>query len=113
VETGAAERALDRTQQANSLLAKDPSLVLPEAARYVHLPGGHQESWADAFCNVIRDAYAWIAEGGVPEAKPSMLPTFQDGYRSTCLVEAMLKSHVAGGVWQRVEWDAETAGTGR
>jgi predicted dehydrogenase len=104
---------IGHSKQANALLAKDPSLVLPEAARYVHLPGGHQESWADAFCNVIRDAYAWIAEGGVPEAKPSMLPTFQDGYRSTCLVEAMLKSHVAGGVWQRVEWDAETAGTGR
>jgi hypothetical protein len=29
--------------------------------------------------------------------------TFEDGYRSTCLVEAMLKSHALGSVWQKVE----------
>jgi sugar phosphate isomerase/epimerase len=41
-------------------MAKDPSLVSPDALPYVHLPGGHQESWADAFCNLMRDAYRWI-----------------------------------------------------
>jgi hypothetical protein len=87
-------------------MAKDPSLVSPDASRYVHLPGGHQESWADAFCNLIRDAYAWVGEGGAPEAKPSMLPTFNDGYRSTCLVDAMLRSHAAGGVWQQIDFVA-------
>jgi predicted dehydrogenase len=92
----------------NSLMAKDPSLVSPEARRYTHLPGGHQEGWADAFCNLIRDAYAWIREGGAPESKPAMLPTFNDGYRSTCLVDAMLRSHVAGGVWQQVQYVSET-----
>jgi predicted dehydrogenase len=92
----------------NSLMAKDPSLVLPEARRYTHLPGGHQESWTDAFCNLMRDAYAWIREGGAPDAKPAMLPTFNDGYRSTCLVDAMLRSHVAGGVWQQVQYISES-----
>jgi predicted dehydrogenase len=87
----------------NELMAKDPSLVSPEARRYVHLPGGHQEAWADAFCNLIRDAYVWIREGGALEAKPAMLPTFYDGYRSTCLVDAMLRSHAAGCLWQSVE----------
>ena len=87
----------------NQILAKDPSLVSPEARRYVHLPGGHQEAWADAFANLMRDAYEWIHLGGQPEAKPTMLPTFQDGYRSTCLVEAMLKSAAAGSVWQTVQ----------
>lgn len=86
----------------NGLLAKDPSLVLPGVRPYVHLPGGHQESWADAFLNVIREAYAWIGSGAHPEAKPAMLPTFEDGYRSTCVVDAMLRSHAAGGVWQDV-----------
>jgi predicted dehydrogenase len=90
--------------QPNSVLAKDPSLVSPEARRYVHLPGGHQESWADAFFNLINDAYGWIREGAAPEAKPSMLPTFEDGYRSNCLVDAMLKSHAAGAFWQKVEY---------
>ncbi len=94
---------IGRQDQANQLLAKDPALVSTDAARYVHLPGGHQESWADAFCNVIRDAYEWVHAGGAPEAKPAMLPTFEDGYRSTCLVDAMLRSHAAGSVWQPVE----------
>jgi predicted dehydrogenase len=95
---------IGRQAQPNGTMAKDPSLVLPEAASYVHLPGGHQEAWADAFCNVIRDAYTWIRAGARPEAKSSMLPTFEDGYRSTCLVDAMLKSHAAGGSWQKVDY---------
>lgn len=94
---------IGRHNQPNAILAKDPSLVSPEVLPYVHLPGGHQESWADAFHNLIRDAYRWIREGGHPEAKPALLPTFEDGYRSTCLVEAMLKSHAAGGKWESVQ----------
>ncbi len=96
---------IGRHDQPNGVMAKDPGLVSPDALRYLHLPGGHQESWADAFCNVIRDAYGWIGEGGAPEAKPAMLPTFEDGYRSTCVVEAMLRSHARGGVWERVRGD--------
>jgi len=94
---------IGHNKQPNAVMAKDPSLVSPDVQRYVHLPGGHQESWADAFCNLLRDAYAWIGDGGAPEAKPAMLPTFNDGYRSTCLVDAMLKSHAGGNVWQSVE----------
>jgi len=86
----------------NETMAKDPSLVSPQALRYVHLPGGHQESWADAFRNLIADAYTWIRAGASPEAKPDMLPTFEDGYRSTLLVDAMLRSHAGGGIWQSV-----------
>jgi predicted dehydrogenase len=101
---------IGRHDQPNALMAKDPSLVLPEALRYTHLPAGHQESWADAFCNLIRDAYEWISAGASPSEKPSMLPTFNDGYRSTLLVEAMLRSHIAGGVWEPVQYVSETAG---
>ena len=90
-------------KQANFLLAKDPSLLLPAALPYTHLPGGHQEAWSDAFFNLIRDAYAWIRAGATPDTKPGMLPTFEDGYRSTCLIEAMQRSHAAGGIWQKVE----------
>jgi len=90
-------------RQANEVLAKDPSLMLAQTRGYAHLPGGHQESWTDAFFNVIRDAYHWIREKGKPEARPSATATFEDGYRSTCLVDAMLKSHALGSVWQKVE----------
>jgi predicted dehydrogenase len=86
----------------NSLMAKDPSLVASEVRRYTNLPGGHQESWSDAFFNIIRGAYCWIQENGSPAAKPDMLPTFCDGYRSACVVEAMLRSHASGNTWQRV-----------
>jgi predicted dehydrogenase len=93
---------IGRYDQPNALMAKDPSLVSPEVRRYVHLPGGHQEGWADAFFNLMRDAYSWIRDGGVPEAKPSLLPTFEDGYRSTRLVDAMLRSHARGSVWETI-----------
>jgi predicted dehydrogenase len=83
-------------------MMKDPGLVSDDARAYVHLPGGHQEAWADAFFNLIRDAYSWIREGAHPQAKPSMLPTFEDGYRSTCIIDAILKSHAAGGAWQQI-----------
>ncbi len=94
---------IGRHREANEVLAKDPSLMLAETRDYAHLPGGHQESWTDAFFNVIRDAYHWVREKGRPEARPGALATFEDGYRSTCLVDAMLRSHAAGGVWQKVE----------
>jgi predicted dehydrogenase len=86
----------------NAVMAKDPAMLAPEVRPYTRLPGGHQESWADAFFNVMREAYRWIRENGAPAAKPGMLPTFADGYRSICLVEAMLRSHARGNTWQRV-----------
>lgn len=97
---------IGRHDQPNQMMAKDPSLVLPQVRRYVHLPGGHQESWTDAFWNLMRDAYHWIREGGAPAAKPEMLPTFEDGYRSACVVDAMLRSHAGGGVWEKVRYTA-------
>jgi predicted dehydrogenase len=87
--------------QPDCLLTKDPALLTGDARRYAHLPAGHHEAWADAFYNVIADAYQWIAQGGVPKAKPAALPTFADGYRSARLIEAMLRSHAEGGVWRQ------------
>src|SRR5258708_4732616 len=95
---------IGRHNQPNGMMAKDPGLVSPDVLCYTHLPGGHQESWADAFLNLIRDAYEWIREGAQTEVKPAMLPTFDDGYRSTCVVDAMLKSHAASGVWEKVNY---------
>lgn len=99
---------IGRHNQPNGVMAKDPSLVSGDVLRYIHLPGGHQESWADAFLNVVRDAYGWVREGALPAAKPAMLPTFDDGYRSACVIEAMLRSHAAGGVWENVQYVPES-----
>src|SRR6202008_2730628 len=63
--------------KANELLQNDPSLIDAEVRGYVHLPGGHQESWADAFTNVMRDIYTFIAEGKKPGDKhPPAFATF-------------------------------------
>lgn len=86
---------------ANTLLAKDPSLVGKDAQRYTRLPGGHQEGWSDAFANVMRDIYGAIADPDAPH--PPAMATFADGVASARLVEAVLHSHAAGGVWTPVE----------
>jgi predicted dehydrogenase len=88
---------------ANETLAKDPSLLLPAARAYTHLPGGHQEAWADAFCNVLRDIYTFIADGRKPtDSRPPAFATFEDGYRVSQIVAAILESHRRGGVWTDV-----------
>ena len=88
----------------NQILQKDPSL-LDEAVRgYAHLPGGHQEAWADAFCNLMRDIYGFIAAGKSPkDPHPPTFATFEDGYRANCVVEAILKSAKAG-AWTKVDY---------
>jgi len=91
---------------ANSVMPKDPELLAPAAAPYAHLPGGHQEAWSDAFANVIRDVYgtiALLADGRrPPDVRPPAFATFEDGYHSACVVEAVLDSHRHGGVWTKV-----------
>ncbi len=91
--------------KANEILQKDPSLLYPEAARYAHLPGGHQEAWADAFCNLMRDIYGFIAAGKKPgDPHPPAFATFEDGYRANCVVEAILESARKGSVWTPVSY---------
>ena len=101
---------IGRHNQPNEIMMKDPGLVSDDVRRYTHLPGGHQEAWADAFLNVIRDAYEWIREGAHLDAKPALLPTFEDGYRSTCVIDAILRSHAAGGLWEAVKYTPMESG---
>ena len=94
-----------RPDKANEVLQKDPSLLDPQAGRYAHLPGGHQEAWADAFCNLMRDIYGFIADGTSPrDAHPPAFATFEDGYRANCIVEAILASSQKGGAWTAVAY---------
>jgi predicted dehydrogenase len=89
---------------ANGMLDRDPSLLLPGAQPYTHLPGGHQEGWADAFCNVMRDIYGFIAAGKkMSDQRPPAFATFEDGYHSACVVDAVLESHRRGAVWVKVD----------
>jgi predicted dehydrogenase len=71
-----------------------------EVRGYAHLPGGHQEAWADAFCNLMRDIYGCIASG----QRSEIFATFADGYRANCIIEAILESAKQGGIWTKVEY---------
>ncbi len=89
----------------NEILQKDPALIDAEARKYAHLPGGHQEAWADAFCNLMRDIYGFIAEGRkATDAHPPAFATFEDGYRANCIVEATLESAKNGSAWTKVKY---------
>lgn len=94
---------IGRRDKANEILQKDPSLMDQAVRGYAHLPGGHQEAWADAFCNLMRDIYGFIASGQKADAAhPPAFATFEDGYRANCIVEAILESARRGGVWTAV-----------
>jgi predicted dehydrogenase len=92
---------LGRRDEPNAVMAKDPSLLLPAARGYAHLPGGHQEGWADAFFNVLRDVYDAVS-GRTEPGRGTAFATFEDGYRVAALIDAVLASHAAGGAWTRV-----------
>jgi predicted dehydrogenase len=91
---------IGRREKANEILQKDPSLMDAEVRGYAHLPGGHQEAWADAFCNLMRDIYGCIASG----QRSEIFATFEDGYRANCIIEAILESAKQGGIWTKVEY---------
>jgi predicted dehydrogenase len=92
---------IGRRDTANQVLAKDPPLLAEAARAYAPLPGGHQQGWADAFCNVMRDIYS-VINGDRTAAPPPAFATFEDGYASACVVDAILDSHRRGGVWMEV-----------
>ena len=88
--------------RANEILQKDPALLDERVRGYVHLPGGHQESWADAFFNVIREIYTCVAAGPPYPALSPMVATFEDGFRANRIVDAILESAADGGAWTRI-----------
>ena len=96
---------IGRRDGPNQILQKDPTLMDSDPRSYAHLPGGHQEAWADAFCNVMRDIYGFIAAGKRPsDPHPPAFATFEDGYRANCIVDAILDSARNGGVWTKVSY---------
>jgi predicted dehydrogenase len=95
---------IGRREAANGMLLKDPSLLVAGARGYTHLPGGHQEGWSDAFANVMRDIYGFIAAGRRPaDPHPPAFATFEDGYHAACVVDAILDSHRRGALWTKVD----------
>jgi predicted dehydrogenase len=92
--------------KANAVLARDPAL-LDEAVRpFASLPAGHTEGWNDAFRNLMSSFYSFIAAGLDPtaDADKIVFPTFDDGYRANCVVDAIVRSNIARSQWTDVEY---------
>ena len=85
----------------NQIVTKDPALLRDVARRYVRLPAGHQQGWAHPVANVIRDAYTVIRDRA-EISSAATLCTFAAATRTASIVEAMLASASAGGVWVEV-----------
>ncbi len=91
---------IGRRGEADAILRKDPALLDPSVRGYASLPGGHGEAWPDAFRNTMGNIlYAIYAP---QEARKSDFPTFASGLRVAHIVDALLKSSEAGGVWTEV-----------
>lgn len=74
------------------LLVRDPSRGSAEQRRLATLPAGHAQGYAQCFEAFVADTYATI-RGESREG----LPTFDDGFRSARIVDAVLASSKANG----------------
>jgi len=74
--------------QANSLLLKDPSLMMPQSRQIVSFPGGHNEGFPDTFKQLFSKIYARISG----KSENVEYPTFEAGLREIHLCEKILES---------------------
>ncbi|KYH31685.1 Gfo/Idh/MocA family protein [Neomoorella mulderi] len=80
-------------ERPNEILMADPALLLPEAKKYIHHPGGHNEGWPDGLKNMMHNFYSFILEGKDPLADTTNFATFADGHAAMCIIEAILESN--------------------
>jgi predicted dehydrogenase len=73
----------------NQILLKDPSLLLPKAAGFADLPGGHSEGYDDTHKQICKRFYAKVAD---PSAAIEY-PTFAEGLEGMVRLEKVLESH--------------------
>ena len=87
-------------------LTRDPALLDESVRRYASLPAGHGQGWADAFKNLMGNVYSFIARDLDPRRDRDQIdfPTFEDGYRANCVVDAIVRSNVDRSSWTDVEY---------
>lgn len=87
----------------NEILLKDPATLDESVRHYAALPGGHNEAWPDAFKNLMRNIFTFIAEECDPaSASGDLFPTFATGYHIACVVDAIVRSQEMGSRWVEV-----------
>ncbi|MDP9181404.1 MAG: Gfo/Idh/MocA family oxidoreductase [Actinomycetota bacterium] len=68
-------------------VVRDPAGLAPAAARYVTLPAGHPQGYADCFDAFVADTYAAVSGD-----KPEGLPVLSDGCAAVALTDAVVSS---------------------
>jgi len=86
---------IGRRDRPNETMIKDPSLMDPDARRYVHYPGGHPEGYPDGLRNLFMNVYEFIRSGRDPRKGERDFPTFADGHRENRIVDAVLASNAS------------------
>ncbi|MBC8166685.1 MAG: Gfo/Idh/MocA family oxidoreductase [Bryobacteraceae bacterium] len=82
----------------NQIIVKDPSLLLPQAASYADLPGGHSEGYDDTHKQNFRRFYARVASASAPVE----YPTFADGLHGMKLLDKVIESNEKRGWVQTI-----------
>jgi predicted dehydrogenase len=74
--------------------------------RVNRIPPGHPEGYLEAFATIYTEvAAAIIARRSAAVADPELtFPTIEDGFAGVAMVDAVLRSSTAGGVWMPVEF---------
>jgi predicted dehydrogenase len=78
------------------LFVRDPSRGSAEQRRLATLPAGHAQGYAQCFEAFVADTYS-VIRGETRDG----LPTFDDGYRSAQIIDAVLGSSKAG-AWKQI-----------
>jgi hypothetical protein len=73
--------------------------------RVNRIPPGHPEGYLEAFATIYTEAAtAIVARRTASLADPALtFPTIEDGFAGVAMVDAVLRSSAAGGVWTPVE----------
>jgi predicted dehydrogenase len=68
-------------------------------------PAGHPEGYLEAFATIYTEvATAIVASRTASFADPALtFPTIEDGFAGVAMVDAVLRSSAAGGVWTPIE----------
>ena len=83
---------IGRRDEANAELVRDPSLLGDAGASLAHLPGGHQEGWADGLKNLMIDFYSAVDAARRGDMYEASFATFSDAHHITQVVEAIVES---------------------
>ncbi|MBR1247304.1 Gfo/Idh/MocA family oxidoreductase [Bradyrhizobium sp. AUGA SZCCT0169] len=92
--------------EATRLVRRGARSVNAAGQRVSRTPPGHPEGYLEAFATIYTEVAAAIVAGRTASlADPRVtFPTIEDGFAGVAMVDAVLRSSAAGGVWMPIEF---------